>query len=130
MTRILMIVLFAASIATGAEAETRGIVALDGGIWANGARDSIKGRAMVFNLASPESYLSLHTAPAVDAAEIAKLNALAIVELTGETEEEWARLSEVIIEISSTGQLLPEKSRGTLKFNGWVRTAYLCNYMY
>lgn len=130
MTRTLMIALFAASIATDANAETRGMVTLDGSVWANGARDSIKGRAMVCNLASPESYLSLHTAPAADALEIAKLNALAIVELTGETEEEWARLSEVIIEVSSTGELLPEKSQGTLKLDGWVHTAYLCNYMY
>ncbi len=127
---MLMIALFAASITTGASAESRGIVALDSGIWANGARVSIKGRAMVCNLASPEYYLSLHTAPAADATEISKLNPLAIVELTGETEEEWARLSEVIIEVSSTGELLPEKSRGTLKLDGWVHTAYLCNYMY
>jgi len=127
---MLMIVLFAASITTGVSAETRGIVALDSGIWANGARASIKGRAMVCNLATPEAYLSLRTAPEADAAEIAKLNALAIVELTGETEEEWARLSEVIIEVSSTGELLPEKSRGTLKLDGWVHTAHLCNYMY
>lgn len=125
-----MIVLFATTIAIGANAETRGMVTLDGDIWANGARGSIKGRAMVCNLASSESYLSLRTAPDIDAVEIAKLNALAIVELTGETKGRWARLSEVITEVSSAGELLLEKNQGTLKLDGWVHTAYLCNYMY
>lgn len=125
-----MIALFATSIAAGANAETFGVVTLDGDIWANGARASIEGRAMVCNLASPESYLSLRTAPDANATEITKLNALAIVELTDETEAGWARLNEVIIEVSSTGELLPELSRGTLKLDGWVHTAYLCNYLY
>lgn len=116
---------------SGAGAETvRGKVVLDDNVWAQGARDSIAGRAMVCNLKSESSFLSLRTEPQADATEITKLNEMTIVELTGETREKWARISGIVIEVASTGEFLPESSRGELKLDGWVHTDYLCNYMY
>ncbi|MDN3711469.1 hypothetical protein QWZ10_05955 [Paracoccus cavernae] len=60
-------VLFAAALCTTAlpayAAEERGIVVLSGNVWADGARSSIEGRAMICGLKGPSSFLSLRTAP-------------------------------------------------------------------
>lgn len=120
-----------ASMATATDVtEERGVVLLTGNVWADGARESIKGRAMVCNLKNADSFLSLRTGPDSTATEIAKLNGMAIVSLTGETQEKWARTEEIVFEVAQDGNLLPEDNRGTLHITGWVHTDYLCNYMY
>lgn len=128
-----MIRALALLVALGAPAmadEQRGIVLLTGNVWADGARQSVAGRAMVCALAGFESFLSLRTGPSADGTEILKLSEMAIVELTGETEGNWARAAEVVVEVAQDGNLLPEASQGSLKIDGWLHTDYLCNYMY
>lgn len=110
--------------------EERGVVLLTGNVWADGARGSIEGRAMVCNLRKANSFLSLRTNPDGGATEIAKLNEMTIVALTGETQEGWAKTGQVVFEIAQDGNLLPEDNRGMLNIAGWVHTDYLCNYMY
>ena len=128
MIRVLALLL--ALTAPAMAEEERGIVLLTGNVWAEGARQSIAGRAMVCPLPSPESFLSLRTGPNADTTEILKLSDMTIVELTGETEGSWARVAEVVVEVAQDGNLLPEASQGSLKIDGWLHTDYLCNYMY
>lgn len=110
--------------------EERGVVVLTDNVWANGARSSIEGRAMVCNLKGVDSFLSLRTEPDSAAVEIDKLNEMAIVELTGIVQEKWAQTKAVVLEVAQDGNLLPEANRGALSISGWVHTDYLCNYMY
>lgn len=127
-------VLFAAALCTAAlpayAAEERGVVVLSGNVWADGARSSIEGRAMICGLKGPSSFLSLRTAPDRASVEIAKLGEMVIVELTGEVEDNWAKTKTVIYEVAQDGNLLPEENRGSLSIAGWLHSDYLCNYMY
>ena len=110
--------------------DERGVVLLTGNVWADGARSSIEGRAMVCNLAGAASFLSLRTGPDPKAVEIAKLGEMTIIELTGEVQGKWAKAKAVVYEVANDGNLLPEENRGLLTISGWVHSDYLCNYMY
>jgi len=109
-----------------------GGVRLTGGVWADGARESIQGRAMVCAMKTDGSFLSLRTKPKSSAVEIAKLNPLTIVELTGEvsTDKKWAKVDSVIFEIDAKGRELPKEFQAVAPMSGWLHTSYLCNYFY
>lgn len=110
--------------------EERGMVLLTGNVWADGARKTIEGRAMVCNLRSRDSFLSLRVQPDSRAAEIAKLNEMAITTLTGETRGKWAKVQDIVVEVAQDGEFLPQENRGAMNLAGWVHTDYLCNYLY
>lgn len=120
------------ALAAPISAQEIGGVRLTGGVWADGARKSIQGRAMVCAMKSADSFLSLRTGPMSSAVEIVKLNPLTIVELTGNVtaDKKWAEVESVVFEIDAKGHELPEKSQAVAPLSGWLHTGYLCNYFY
>lgn len=88
------------------------------------------GHAIVCGLRDADSFLSLRAAPATDAAEIIKLNAYTIVELTGEVSEDgaWAQSAQFIIAADAEGREWPEISQTPIPVPGWVAVDYLCDF--